>query len=114
MRGIKVEGIGNKPNSWFNEVVDYASSIGMPGIGYITLMIDGTFKGPIDKFLTDADRLKLIEKAQLKANDVLFFIADKIRYNTFASQIRTHLGEKLELIDKNKFEFCFIVDFPMF
>jgi len=44
----------------------------------------------------------------------LFFIADKTRYNTFASLIRTHLGEKLELIDKNKFEFCFIVDFPMY
>ncbi len=114
VRGIKVEGIGNKPNSWFNEVVDFASSIGMPGIGYVTLMSDGSFKGPIDKFLSDEDRAALIKKADLKANDVLFFIADKIRYNTFAGQIRTHLGEKLELIDKNKFEFCFIVDFPMF
>ena len=114
VRGIKVEGIGDKPNSWFNEVVDFASSIGMPGIGYITLMKDGTFKGPIDKFLTEEDRKALIAKAELKANDVLFFIADKTRYNSFAGQIRTHLGEKLELIDKNKFEFCFIVDFPMF
>jgi aspartyl-tRNA synthetase len=114
VRGIKVENIGDKSNSWFNEIVDFASSIGMPGIGYITLMGDGTFKGPIDKFLTDDDRKKLIEKAELKTNDVLFFIADKTRYNSFASQIRTHLGEKLELIDKNKFEFCFIVDFPMF
>jgi len=114
VRGIKVENIGDKSNSWFNEVVDFASSIGMPGIGYITLMKDGTFKGPIDKFLTEEDRKNLIEKAELKANDVLFFIADKVRYNSFAGQIRTHLGEKLELIDKNKFEFCFIVDFPMF
>ena len=114
VRGIKVEGIGSKSNSWFNEVVDFASSIGMPGIGYITLMSDGTFKGPIDKFLSDEDREALIKKAGLKSNDVLFFIADKTRYNTFAGQIRTHLGEKLDLIDKNKFEFCFIVDFPMF
>ena len=114
VRGIKVEGIGDKSNSWFNEVVDFASSIGMPGIGYITLMSDGTFKGPIDKFLSDEDRSALISKAGLKANDVLFFIADKTRYNAFAGQIRTHLGEKLDLIDKNKFEFCFIVDFPMF
>ena len=114
VRGIKVENIGDKSNSWFNEVVDYATSIGMPGIGYITLMSDNTFKGPIDKFLTDEERKALIEKTDLKANDVLFFIADKTRYNTFASLIRTHLGEKLELIDKNKFEFCFIVDFPMY
>ena len=114
VRGIKVEGIGNKTNSWFNEVVDFASSIGMPGIGYVTLMKDGTFKGPIDKFLTEEERNALIEKAEMKANDVLFFIADKTRFNSFAGQIRTHLGEKLDLIDKNKFEFCFIVDFPMF
>lgn len=62
VRGIKVDDIGDKSNSWFNELVDYASSIGMPGIGYITLLSDGTFKGPIDKFLTDEDRKSLIEK----------------------------------------------------
>jgi len=114
VRGIKVEGIANKSNSWYNEVVDFASSIGMPGIGYITVNKDMSFKGPIDKFLTDEERSQLIKKADLKVDDVLFFIADKTRYNSFASQIRTHLGEKLELIDKNKFEFCFIVDFPMY
>ena len=56
VRGIKVDNMGDKPNSWFNELVDYASSIGMPGIGYITYMENGSFKGPIDKFLTDEDR----------------------------------------------------------
>ena len=114
VRGIKVEGIASKSNSWYNEIVDFATSIGMPGIGYITVNEDMSFKGPIDKFLTIEEREKLIESANLKADDVLFFIADKTRYNSFASQIRTHLGEKLELIDKNKFEFCFIVDFPMY
>ncbi len=114
VRGIKVDDIANKPNSWFNEVVDFASSIGMPGIGYISVNDDMTFKGPIDKFLTDEERQSLIKKADLKPGSVLFFIGDKTRYNTFAGQIRTHLGEKLDLIDKNKFEFCFIVDFPMF
>ena len=114
VRGIKVDGIADKPNSWFNEVVDFASSIGMPGIGYITVNEDMSFKGPIDKFLTDEERKGLIEKAKLEKGSVLFFIGDKTRFNSFASQIRTHLGEKLDLIDKNKFEFCFIVDFPMF
>lgn len=114
VRGIKVEGLASKTNSWFNDVVDYASSIGMPGIGYITVNKDMSFKGPIDKFLTVEERESLIKKADLKVDDVLFFIADKTRYNTFAGQIRTFLGQKLELIDKNKFEFCFIVDFPMY
>jgi len=116
VRGIKVDDIGDKSNSWFNELVDYASSIGMPGIGYITYMEDGTFKGPIDKFLTDEDRKTLIEKAELKANSVLFFIADKKEKVAAknAGMIRTELGRKLELIDPNKFEFCIINDFPMF
>ena len=116
VRGIKVDDIGDKPNSWFNELVDYASSIGMPGIGYITLLEDGTFKGPIDKFLTEDDRKALIEKADLKINSVLFFIADKKEKlaSKNAGMIRTELGRKLDLIDKNKFEFCIINDFPMF
>ena len=116
VRGIKVDNIGDKPNSWFNELVDYASSIGMPGIGYITYMEDGSFKGPIDKFLTDEDRKTLIEKADLKANSVLFFIADKKEKVAAknAGMIRTELGRKLDLIDPNKFEFCIINDFPMF
>lgn len=116
VRGITVDNIGDKPNSWFNELVDYASSIGMPGIGYITYMEDGTFKGPIDKFLTDEDRKTLIEKSNLKINSVLFFIADKKESvaSKNAGMIRTELGKKLDLIDKNKFEFCIINDFPMF
>ena len=116
VRGIKVDDIGDKSNSWFNELVDYASSIGMPGIGYITLMEDGSFKGPIDKFLTDKDRKLLIEKANLKTNSVLFFIADKKEKIAAknAGMIRTELGKKLNLIDPNKFEFCIINDFPMF
>ena len=116
VRGIKVDNIGDKSNSWFNEVVDYANSIGMPGIGYITLMDDGSFKGPIDKFLTDEDRKNLIDKANLKTNSVLFFIADKKEKIAAknAGMIRTELGKKLNLIDENKFEFCIINDFPMF
>lgn len=116
VRGIKVDNIGDKSNSWFNEVVDYASSIGMPGIGYITLMEDGSFKGPIDKFLTDETRKTLIEKTDLKTNSVLFFIADKKEKvaSKNAGMIRTELGRKLNLIDENKFEFCIINDFPMF
>ena len=114
IRGIKVKNIGNKPNSWFNEIVEYATKIGMPGIGYITLQTDGRFKGPIDKFLTDEERTKLKEKLNLEFNDVLFFIADKTNYNRYASLIRTELGEKLNLINKNEFSFCIINDFPMY
>ncbi len=116
VRAIKVDDLASKSNSWFNEVVDYAKSIGMPGIGYITVMEDMSFKGPIDKFLTDEDRKKLIDVAQLKVGSVLFFIADR-KANVAAKQagmIRTELANRLDLIDKNRFEFCIINDFPMF
>ena len=116
IRGIKVDNLADKPNSWFNEVVDYANKIGMPGIGYISVLEDMTFKGPIDKFLSDEERNNLITKADLKAGSVLFFIAnkkEKVAAN-FAGQIRTELGKKLNLIDQNKFEFCIINDMPMF
>ena len=75
-----------------------------------------TFKSSLDKFLTDEDRKTLIEKAELKTNSVLFFIADKKEKVAAknAGMIRTELGKKLDLIDPNKFEFCIINDFPMF
>ena len=116
VRGIKVDNIADKSNSCFNELVDYAKSIDMPGIGYITVMDDMSFKGPIDKFLTDEDKQNLINKAGLKVGSVLFFIADKneLIASKQAGLIRTELGRKLDLIDKNKFEFCIINDFPMF
>ena len=113
---IVVEDIGDKPNSWFNEIVDYATSIGMPGIGYLTLLQDGTFKGPIDKFLSDEERDSLIKEFKMKENSVLFFIANRSlkQAQYYAGLIRTELGSKLDLIDKNRLEFCIINDFPMF
>ena len=113
---IVCDGIGENSNSWFNEIVDYASSIGMPGIGYITLMSDGSLKGPIDKFLSDEERKNLIEKFEMKENSVMFFIANrnKLHAQKFAGLIRNELGRKMNLIDNNKLELCIINDFPMF
>ncbi len=116
VRAITVCDIAYKPNSWFNEIVDYAKSIDMPGIGYLSVFDRDTFKGPIDKFLTLEDRQKLIERASLKEGSVIFFIADKQEKMAAkqAGMIRTFLGQKLGLIDPNSYEFCIINDFPMF
>ena len=116
VKAIVVGDIGDKSNSWFNEIVDYASSIGMPGIGYLTLTKDKTFKGPIDKFLSDTERKDLIEFLSMKENSVVFFIANKNKKvaQKFSGQIRTYLGKKLDLIDENRIELCIINDFPMF
>lgn len=116
VRGIMVPDLASKSNSWFNEVVDYAKSIGMPGIGYITVEDDMSFKGPIDKFLTDEDRENLIQRASLNVGSVLFFIADRseLQASKQAGQIRLELGRRLDLLDPNRYEFCIINDFPMF
>lgn len=116
IKAIVVDDIGDKSNSWFNEIVDYASSIGMPGIGYLTLTKDKTFKGPIDKFLDDTERKDLIEFLSMKENSVVFFIANKNKKvaQKFSGQIRTYLGNKLNLINENRIELCIINDFPMF
>jgi len=113
---IVADGIGENSNSWFNEIVDFASSIGMPGIGYITLIENGSLKGPIDKFLSDEERAALIKEFDMKTNSVMFFIANKVKKvaQKFAGQIRDYVGNKMGLIDTNKLELCIIKDFPMF
>ena len=114
IKSIVVKNIGDKSNSWFNEIVDYAKSIGMPGIGYLKTNSDNTFAGPIDKFLSIDERDNLIKFAKLEDNDVIFFIANKKQAPKLAGLIRDELGKKLDLIDKNSFEFCIINDFPMY
>ena len=114
VKGIVVKDIADKSNSWFNELVDFANSIGMPGIGYFKVNDDMSFAGPIDKFLSEDEREDLISVGKLTGGDVIFFIADRTRAAKFAGQIRDELGRKLELIDKDEFKFCIVKDFPMF
>ena len=114
VEGIVVEDIADKSNSWFNELVDFANDIGMPGIGYFKVNEDLSFAGPIDKFLSEEEREDLIKVAKLKPKSVIFFIADRKKAYKFASQIRDELGRKLDLIKDDEYKFCIINDFPMF
>ncbi len=114
VKGIKVENIADRSNSWFNELVEYAKTIGMPGIGYFKVNEDLSLAGPIDKFLKEEEREDLIDLAELKKGDVLFFIADRKKALSLAGQIREELGRKLNLLDQDEFSFCIINDFPMY
>ncbi len=97
------------------KLLQYAISIGMNGLGYLEVQEDSTFKGPIDKFIPDDLKLELLQLAELKKGDTIFFIADsKKRATELAGQIREELGKRLNLIDPNVFAFTWIVDFPMF
>ena len=114
VKGIVVEDIASKSNSWFNELVEYAESIGMPGIGYFKVLEDMSFAGPIDKFLSEEEREDLIDTAKLKPESVIFFIADRKHAYKYSALIRDELGRKLDLIDKDEFKFCIVKDFPMY
>ena len=97
------------------KMLKFAQGIGMGGLGYLEVLEDGSYKGPIDKFIPDELKEELRSQAGLKVGDTIFFIADKEqRANLFAGQIRTELGERLEMIEKNAYRFCYINDFPMY
>lgn len=113
VRAIKVEGHMSK--GFHEKMLDYAMSIGMAGLGYLEIQDDMSFKGPIDKFIPDDLKSTLIDLADLHKNDTIFFIADNEKRATeLAGQIRMELGRRLDLIDNDVFQFCWIIDFPMF
>ncbi|MBR6407165.1 MAG: aspartate--tRNA ligase [Clostridia bacterium] len=113
VRGIVADCAGQS-RSFFENSLKFAFSIGMKGLGYITLK-DGVFKGPIEKFLSDEQKKEVIDITGLKEGETLFFICDAPHIvNRYAGQIRSWLGENLGIIDKDSFRFCFIVDFPMY
>lgn len=114
IRGITVHNI-EKSNSWYKSMEEYMKSIGASGLAHIKVNPDMTFKSSLDKFLDDDLRKKLIEECHLKEGSALFVLADtKNKINKLAGQLRIKLGEELDLIDKNKYEFCIINDFPMY
>lgn len=115
VRGIVVPNCAGQSKGWYEKMLDFAMDIGMKGLGYITVQEDGSYKGPIDKFLSPEKKEELRTMLDLKTDDTLFFICDNIRIvNDLAGQIRTELGRRLDLIDKDRFDLCFITDFPMF
>lgn len=115
VRGIVVPNCAGQSKGWYEKMLTFAMDIGMKGLGYITVQEDGSYKGPIDKFLSPEKKEELRTMLDLKTDDTLFFICDNIRIvNDLAGQIRTELGRRLDLIDKDRFDLCFITDFPMF
>ena len=115
VRGICVKGAASQSKKFFESMLEYALGIGMKGLGYLKGEGGLSFSGPIDKFLNDGQRRQLVERTAVGEGDILYFIADS--RNTapkLAGQIRSELGRRLDLLEKDAFRFCFIVDFPMY
>lgn len=113
VRAIAVKDADKQPRSYFDKLNDWAKSIDMPGLGYVTY-VDENVKGPIAKFLSPEQLAELKSKTHLEGNGVVFFVCDKEKIaNNLAGQVRQKLGIDLNLLS-DSFEMCWIVDFPMF
>ena len=113
VRAIKVHAEMSK--GFHEKLLSFATSLGMGGLGYLEVAEDMSYKGPIDKFIPEEMKGELAELAGLSAGDTIFFIADKEdKANYYAGHIRTELGEKLDLMEKDAYRFCYVNDFPMF
>ena len=116
VRSIPADNVGDKPRSFFDKLVDYAVSEGSKGLAYLVWKdVKEKPKGPIAKFLSNEAIEQIVQLNDVKDGSAVFFACDKPNAAArVAGLVRTKLGDDLELIDKNIFKFCWIVDFPMF
>ena len=113
VRGIVADCSG-RPRSFFDKALEFATKIGMKGLGYITLS-EGEFKGPIEKYLSAEQKRGLIDDLGIKDGYTLFFICDAAAVvNRLACEVRNWLGSNLDIIDNSAFEFCYVTDYPMY
>ncbi|MDA0786957.1 MAG: aspartate--tRNA ligase [Proteobacteria bacterium] len=114
VRAIPAPGGGSQPRSWFDKLNDWSRDEGAPGLGYIVLE-NGEGKGPIAKFVAGERLEKLKQLAGLKDGDAVFFSAgDAETAADLAGKARTKIGQDLDLIPTGRYDFCWIVDYPMY
>ena len=110
VKGIVVENCSHKPRSFFDKLNAWAREEGAAGLGFISF-IDNQYKGPIAKNLSE-EKLK---KLNLKEGDSIFFICDSLKEaQNFSGKVREKICFEMDILDKNSFKFCWIVDFPMY
>ena len=116
VRIIAVHNVEEQPRSFFEGMTDFAiKELKAKGLAWLRVLEDRSFQGPIAKFITEEAKEEMLKRTNSKEGDAIFFVAEKPgRLEELAGQIRTELGKRLNLIDNNKFEFCWIVDFPMY
>jgi aspartyl-tRNA synthetase len=113
-RAIPVKGIAKNPRNFFDKCVDHAKEIGAKGLAYLQ-WLDTEVKGPIMKFLKPEELKRIEELCGVTKGDVVFFVCDTpTATNRICGELRAKLGRDLNMIDKDSFKFCWIVDFPMY
>ncbi len=115
-RTVRAIRVHEEMSKGFHEkLLVFATGMGMGGLGYLEVDQDLSYKGPIDKYIPREKKGELAQLTGLTAGDTVFFIADREeRANYYAGMLRNELGEKLGLVEKNAFRFCYVNDFPMY
>lgn len=115
VRAITIPGIANYSRKEMDDVRNLAISLGAKGLAWVTYMETGEVKSPVFKFLTEEQIAEIQKRAGADKGDIVFFIADKPKVVfDVLGRFRLHFGKKLELIDENKHNLLWVVDFPMF
>jgi aspartyl-tRNA synthetase len=115
-RTVRAINVHRQMSKGFHEkLLGFATDMGMGGLGYLELMEDGSYRGPIDKFIPEEYKAVLADEAGLKTGDTVFFIADKEKKACeYAGKLRNEIAARLDLNEKNAFRFCYVSDFPMY
>jgi aspartyl-tRNA synthetase, bacterial type len=118
VRAIPAPGAAGQPRSFFDKLNDWARGEGAPGLGYIVFEDEGgelVGRGPIAKFVPAEAQAAIAIAAGVRAGDAVFFSAgEEAKAAGLAGKARTRIGEELDLIDRERFDLCWITDFPMF
>ena len=116
IKAIVVPNGAEQGRKFFDKMGEYACTdeVGAKGLAWTKFEQDGTIAGGIAKFITD-DMKKSLEQIGAVNGSAIFFIADELeKAQKIAGLVRIELGKRLDLIEKDVYKFCFIVDFPMY
>ena len=115
VRAIPAKNVIDKPRSFFDKMVAFAIEEGAKGLGYVSFDKEGQAKGPVAKFLNEERLNKLKEVVKLENGDTVFFCCGpESEASKLAGKVRIRLGQELDLINKEEYKFCWIVDFPLY
>ena len=116
IKAIRVPNILEKPRKFFDTMGSFAQEeLSAKGLAWVKVEENKTLSGGISKFIDEEMREKIFEKMGVKPKDAIFFIADELESaQKIAGGVRIKLAQELDLLEKNVFRFCFIVDFPMY
>jgi len=106
----------SKSNSWYKKLESDYKELGASSLGFIKIDEEGNLVGSMAKLFSDEEKNELTKRFNLESGNVLFIICGESneKFSKLCGNLRLRIAKELDLIDKSKYEFCIIVDFPMY